>query len=230
MNEKITCFLPCRKGSQRVLRKNIKPFAGAAFGLIEVKLKQLLSSRLIDEVLLSTNDEEIMDYVDSLNEERLKVYQREEALASSETSTDQLVDYALSLIPQGDILWTHVTSPFITGECYDEIIRCYQVKRKEGYDSLMTTTELHGFLWQEGKPMNYDRQIEKWPRTQTLKPVHEVNSGVFLAPAEVYKHQDDRIGQRPYLYTLDKLIGYDIDWPEDFVIAECMAEKRLVVL
>lgn len=76
--------------------------------------------------------------------------------------------------------------------------------------------------------MNYDRTIEKWPRTQTLAPVHEVNSGAFLAPADLYRELDDRIGRRPYLYAMDKFISFDIDWPEDFVIAECLVEKDLV--
>ena len=78
--------------------------------------------------------------------------------------------------------------------------------------------------------MNYDRRVEKWPRTQTLKPVHEVNSGVFLAPSTVYKELDDRIGNQPYLFGLDNLISHDVDWPDDFVIAECLLEKGLVKL
>lgn len=78
--------------------------------------------------------------------------------------------------------------------------------------------------------MNYDRNVEKWPRTQTLTPVHEVNSGVFLAHASIYRELDDRIGRKPYLHPLGKLISHDIDWPEDFTIAECLLEKGLVTL
>ena len=38
----------------------------------------------------------------------------------------------------------------------------------------MTTTLLQAFLWTESGPLTYDRGAEKWPRTQTLTPVHEV--------------------------------------------------------
>lgn len=228
MSNLITCFLPCRKGSERVPRKNIKPFAGFEHGLVELKLNQLLGCRVIGEIVLSTNDEEILDFAHSLNEARLRVHHRDDALASSQTSTDKLVAHACSLIPEGHILWTHVTSPFIGSTVYDSVIKCYFEKLVEGYDSLMTTTELYGFLWQHGRPINYDREFEKWPRTQTLKPVHEVNSGAFIASSEVYKSMDDRIGARPYLYAMDKLISHDIDWPEDFFIAESLAEKGLV--
>jgi len=80
------------------------------------------------------------------------------------------------------------------------------------------------------KPINYDRTIEKWPRTQTLKPIHEVNSGIFMAASNLYERFGDRIGKKPYLYSLDKLISHDIDWIEDFVLAECMVREKLVVL
>ena len=230
MTDKVSCFLPCRAGSQRVLRKNIKPFAGFEYGLIQVKLQQLLASEIIDEVVLTTNDDDIIAYAKSVNTNKLRIHKRVENLSSSATSTDQLVAHALELITEGHILWTHVTSPFITQKHYDQVIRVYRDQLENGYDSLMTTTAIHSFLWQNEQPMNYDRAVEKWPRTQTLEPIQEVNSGVFLTSTEVYRQLDDRIGHRPYLYELDKLTSYDIDWPEDFVVAECMAEKGLVRL
>lgn len=230
MSKGISCFLPCRKGSERVPRKNVKSFSGFENGLIEIKLSQLIAAKKIDRIVLSTNDDEILEYAHSLRSEKIHLHKRCDELSSSETSTDQLVGHALDLISHGHILWTHVTSPFITAACYDSIVERYEEILEQGFDSLMTTTLLHGFLWQDGKPMNYDRSIEKWPRTQTLKPVHEVNSGAFLASASVYHELNDRIGASPYLYALDKLISHDIDWPEDFAVAESLYDKGLVTV
>jgi CMP-N-acetylneuraminic acid synthetase len=210
------------------VKKNIRPIAGYRFGLIEIKLRQLLESEAIDEIVLSTDDAEIVGYGDSLNEPRLRIHQRIESLSSNTTSTDQLVAHVLDLVSEGHVLWTHVTSPFITAKHYDEIIRIYLEMRGSGYDSLMTTTEIHGFLWMDGKPINYDRNNEKWPRTQTLDAVHEINSGAFVAPTDVYRELNDRIGRCPYLYAMDKLEGFDIDWPEDFMMAECLLKNALV--
>lgn len=230
MTTSVSCFLPCRKGSERVPKKNIKPFAGIEHGLVELKLRQLLACVVIDEIVLSTNDEEILDFARSLGEGRIRIHHRVDALASSQTSTDDLVAHASDLIPEGHILWTHVTSPFITSSAYQAIVERYFECLMQGYDSLMTSTELYNFLWQGGKPLNYDRTIEKWPRTQTLKPIHEINSGAFVASSRVYKELNDRIGDAPYLYSMDKLVSHDIDWPEDFVIAEALAEKGLVAI
>jgi len=60
MSELISCFLPCRKGSERVPRKNTKPFASFHNGLIQIKLKQLLACKLIDNIFVSSDDDEIL--------------------------------------------------------------------------------------------------------------------------------------------------------------------------
>lgn len=223
----INVFLPCRKGSQRVPKKNIKPFVGFKNGLIEIKLKQLLECKKIDKIYLSTNDEEILKYAKSLNQDRIILHKRAEYLSSSETSTDELVSHVLELIPEGDILWTHATSPFLNANVYDDIINKYEEVKIQGFDSLMTTNLIHGFLWNKKGPINYDRTKEKWPRTQTIEPLHEINRAVFLANAESYRTLNDRIGTNPYLYELDKIKGFDIDWEDDFTIAEAILKAEI---
>lgn len=220
-NGPITVFLPCRKGSERVPRKNIRPFGGFEHGLIEIKLGQLLACPSIDRIVLSTNDEEILDLARRrFAEDRLSLHRRVEELSSSQTSTDSLVAHARSLTAEGHILWTHVTSPFVGAGHYAKMIADYREALTRGYDSLMTATPLHAFLWSETAPINYDRAVEKWPRTQTLAPVYEVNSAAFLASCEVYDRDQDRIGRRPLIWPLDKITAMDIDWEEDFRIAE----------
>ena len=224
---KVKCFLPCRKGSERVPKKNIKPFAGFSAGLLEIKLKQLLKSNLIEEIVLSSNDNEILDFAYSLNNERLRLHCREDKLCTSLTSTDELVRHAVDLIPNGHILWTHVTSPFLSSELYDSLIVKYFSAIDDGFDSLMTTSLIHGFLWNYDGPINYDRRQEKWPRTQTILPLHEINSAAFISSADNYRKFDDRIGVKPLLYPLDKITSFDIDWPDDFRLAECVANSGL---
>lgn len=224
---KVTAFLPCRKGSERVPRKNIRPFHDHEHGLIEIKLRQLLAVDSIDEVVLSTNDEEILAFAATLGNSKLRMHKRVDALSSSTTSTDELVGHAVELIPDGHILWTHVTSPFVNADEYAKIVARYRQALEEGYDSLMTTTEIHGFLWNAEGPLNYDRAIEKWPRTQTLEVVHEVNSAAFLNSADNYRQLADRIGTKPYLYGMGKIQGFDIDWEDDFAIAQALAQSRL---
>ncbi|MFC0179613.1 acylneuraminate cytidylyltransferase family protein [Thorsellia kenyensis] len=226
----VLAFLPCRKGSERIVNKNTKKFLEFEHGLLEIKINQLLSAKYIKNILISTNDELIIEYIKKINSTRILLDKRTNSLSSSKTSTDELIKYAGSLFNDGHILWTHVTSPFINASRYDEIICTYFKALTEGYDSLMTTTPIRSFLWDRNGPINYMRNIEKWPRTQTLKTIHEINSGVFLSNLSNYRNHSDRIGLKPYLYEIDKITGHDIDWEEDFYLAEMILKSKMATL
>lgn len=216
----ITVFLPCRKGSERVKNKNTRPFAGVIGGLVRIKLEQLIQVTGIDHIVLSTNDEEVKAIGRSLAHPKIHIDGRPEHLATSRTSTDELIVYVPSIIATGTVLWTHVTSPFIGASDYAEMIAVYQKALGEGHDSLMTVTKLQKFLWNEHGPINYDREQEKWPRTQTLPPLYEIDSGAFMAEIEVYQHFQDRVGQKPKLFVQEEQKSFDIDWEENFRMAE----------
>lgn len=225
--KKITVFLPCRSGSQRVTNKNTKTFANVSGGLLSIKIKQLIDTINIEKIVVSTDDILVKKIVLEFNSEKIIIDNRPNYLASSETSTDDLISYLPKIIESEHIMWTHVTSPFITSEIYFEAINKYfECISTLNFDSLMSVTPLRTFLWNEDGPINYNRDLEKWPRTQTLNPIYEINSGFFIANRNTYLNQNDRIGKLPYLYKLDKINSFDIDWPEDFKIGELLYKEN----
>lgn len=222
----ISVFLPCRAGSERIPEKNTKPFAGIENGLLGIKLQQLLNVKLIDQIIVSTNDPKVVEVVKKVSDSVL-IDQRPEHLALSSTSTDDLINYVPTIIEEGHVVWTHTTSPFLEESVYNAAIKLYLDKIKEGKnDSLMTVNKLQTFLWDEEGSFNYDRNTEKWPRTQTLKDLFEINSGIFINSIENYKFFSDRIGCKPYLMNTNGYASFDIDWPEDFILGE-MIYRRL---
>ncbi|WP_022942090.1 cytidylyltransferase domain-containing protein [Psychromonas hadalis] len=222
----ITAFLPCRKGSQRIPDKNVKLFAGIKGGLLSIKLKQLLACSKIDSIVVSSNDERVLDFANQFADSRIIVDNRPDHLGSSSTTTDELIKYVPSLISEGHVLWTHVTSPFINENDYSHIIEVYSDKLKLDYDSLMTVLKLQGFIWDESNPLSYNRSDLKWPMTQNIKPFYEVDSGVFLSSIDNYKKLDDRIGIKPFLLEQEKIKSVDIDWPDDFSFAEALWKQK----
>jgi N-acylneuraminate cytidylyltransferase len=54
---KSLCIIPARGGSKRIPRKNIKPFMGKP--IIAYSIEAALASGLFDEVMVSTDDEEM---------------------------------------------------------------------------------------------------------------------------------------------------------------------------
>jgi CMP-N-acetylneuraminic acid synthetase len=224
MREKMTAFLPCRKGSERIKNKNTKIFSGNECGLIGLKISQLLKTKLIDEIIVSSNDEVVLDTAEAFNDNRIKIDHRDPSLCGSLSSTDDLIKHVPNVIDEGCVLWTHTTSPFVNEQDYDECIKIY--KRKKEYDSLMSVNCFKEFLWDNEGPVNYDLQKEKWPRTQTLESLYTINSAIFIASIGTYIKKLNRIGDKPFLYEMGKIQGWEIDWKEDFDIAEKIFQIR----
>lgn len=223
----VSFYLPTRKGSERVKNKNTKSFAGIEGGLVENKVRQLLACKLVDEIIFSSNDEACMAVAEKYaTDSRLKIIERPVELCLSSTNLQDLICYVPTVTEADHILWGHVTTPLAGAEIYDEAIKVYLEKIKEGYDSLVGVKELKNFLLnKDGKLINNTTPIP-WPRTQDLEALYEINHTVFLAKREVYTEQINRIGTRPWLQVMEETVGYDIDWPENFTIAEVLYKNK----
>ena len=97
----INVFLPCRKGSVRIPNKNTKEFAGIKGGLLKIKLDQLLRLTSIESIIVSSNDDVVLDYVNTYKDSRVVVDERPDHLGTSETSTDELIKYVPEIIREG---------------------------------------------------------------------------------------------------------------------------------
>ena len=89
----------------------------------------------------------------------------------------------------------------------------------------MGVTKIQDFIYDEKKPINFDKKKERWPQTQSLKKLFIVNNTIFLSSKKNYVKYDDRIGKKTYLMEVKKIKSFDIDWPEDFKIAENIYES-----
>jgi N-acylneuraminate cytidylyltransferase len=59
MKDKVLAIIPARGGSKRIPRKNIKNFLGKP--IITYSIERAINSKLFDEVMVSTDDEEIAE-------------------------------------------------------------------------------------------------------------------------------------------------------------------------
>ncbi|WP_282018320.1 cytidylyltransferase domain-containing protein [Salegentibacter mishustinae] len=220
-------FLPTRKGSERVINKNTRKFSNFEGGLLELKLRQLAELD-VDEVILSTNDEESIKVAQmfELKIPNLRIVIRPDDLAASTTKLTDLIQYVPSLTECDNIIWTHVTSPMVSTEVYSESLNEFHKSLENGYDSLMSVSVFQNFLWKKEINDIVNRKGDlRWPRTQDLEKLYEVNSAIFITPREIYINQLDRVGKNPYLFEMDKLTSLDVDWEEDFKIAEAVYDR-----
>jgi N-acylneuraminate cytidylyltransferase len=227
----IAFFLPVRKGSNRVRNKNTRCFAGVEGGLLKIKLQQLLTVERVQDIYLSTDDPEAMKVAESFHSLRIKVVERPEALCLSSTVIEDLIDYVPTVVSAEHIFWVHATAPFADADTLNEALDVYnqRVVNEKAYDSLLSVTKIQQFLWskRENRCINHDRTVVKWPRTQDLEPLYEINHAFYINSRQNYFAHHDRIGVSPFLFELDKIRSFDIDWEEDFEIAQSIYMHHL---
>jgi CMP-N-acetylneuraminic acid synthetase len=228
MTQDICFFLPTRKGSQRVKSKNTRKFAGISGGILELKLTQLLKSRMLASIVLSTNDELSMEVAKRVDpsQARIKVIRRPDELCLDSTKLTDLIAYVPKIINNKHIIWGHTTTPFVDGNDYDQGVMAYFDQLRRGFDSLISVMPLQNFLLDKnGDVFNYDAGVNRWPRTQDLPVLYEVNHAMFITSRDTYVQQQNRVGTKPFLYEQDKIKSFDIDWEDDFLIAEAIYDK-----
>jgi len=178
----------------------------------------------VQNIIVSTNDKKILNYLKKKITKKLIIDKRPDYLCTSKVSTDELVKYVPKVIKSDHVLWTHVTSPFFQAKDYDNAIKVYKKNIKRN-DSLMGVTKIQDFIYDKKKPINFNKKKQKWPPTQSLRKLFLVNNSIFLTSKKNYINLNDRIGKNPFLLEIKKIKSFDVDWPEDFKIAENIYES-----
>lgn len=225
----ISIFLPLRAGSQRVKNKNSKPFSVDGKSLFQLKLAQieklLSATDKIKEVVISTNDAAIIEQAIPYLSKTIKLVERPEELCLSTTKVQDLIEYVPTVVSGKHIFWLHVTAPFVNEVDYLKAINEY-FEIGDLHDSLMSVNQIKQFIWDDStrKIINVDRTINPWPNTQDLQPLYEINHAFYISTVENYLKLNDRIGLSPKLFVCEGVKKIDIDWEDDFILAQLIAK------
>lgn len=212
---KAVAFVPIRLNSQRVEGKNLRPLGGEP--LMCHILHTLLEVETIDEVYVYCSDEAVRAYLP----EGVRFLRRSPRLDRNETLGREIYDAFTAAVDADVYVLAHATSPFIRATTIADAL--HRVTDGE-YDSAFSAERLQTFAWYEGRPLNY--ALDAIPRTQELEPVFVETSAFFIFRREVWRDLHQRIGRHPYTAVVDRIEGIDIDYPEDFALAEVIARRQ----
>ena len=212
---KTVAFVPIRLNSRRVEGKNLRLLGGRP--LMTYILDTLRDCERIDETYVYCSDPDIARHLP----DGVKFLRRDPALDSDSTLGEEIYDAFTAEVHADLYVLAHATSPFIRPETIDEALE--QV-RSGNCDSAFSAEKIQTFAWYEGRPLNYSP--DNIPRTQTIEPVYIETSAFFIFPRPLWCERRRRIGDRPYMAVVDRIEGMDIDYPEDFAMAEVIASAR----
>jgi pseudaminic acid cytidylyltransferase len=216
------CIIPARGGSKRIPRKNIKNFLGKP--IIAYSIEAALDSGLFEEVMVSTDDNEIAEIAIQYGAKVPFMRSRENAddFASTIDVISEVLDrykllgesfkYACCIYP---------TAPFVTPDILNE---GYNKLVGNNYDSVFPVLRYsypiqRALRVEEGKvKMFYPEFMES--RSQDLEPA-------FHDAGQFYWFKTSLLEEYKNLWTnntgeieINELMGQDIDNETDWKIAE----------
>lgn len=204
-------FIPIKTESKRVPRKNFALVNGKP--LYQIFPMTCKEAGVFTDIVIDSDSEEIIMWAIANG---FRYLHRVPSMATDTANGNTLLRYHASRIPTADYFWQgFVTTPFITASTvYDMVTRLDRCSEHGVFDSIMTVTEVRGFLWNdERKPINHRPDV--MPRSQDLPSVYMERHGLFGISRESFDITLCRAGLKPYPYVLSKEEDQDIDWPED---------------
>ena len=209
---KVVAFLPAKGTSSRVQSKNLKLLDGKALYLHT--LEKLMECDFIDEVYLDTESDEIIDLA---SETHCKILKRDENLASNATDGNKLFLNEVNHVDADIYIQILGTSPFIEKETIEKGIRAIQ---NSEYDSAVLIRKEKLYTWNLKSP-NYD--IENIPNSFNLDDTIIETMGLYIVKKDTALKTLRRIGQKPYLIEATPLEAIDVNYPDDFELANLIA-------
>lgn len=215
---KIVAFVPIKLNNQRAPGKNIKRFSDGT-ALITAFLKTLVKVKEIDEIYVFCSDEAIIDYLVP----GVTFLKRPAILDTASATPQDIISLFIDRVFADIYIAAHCTSPFVTVEHFDE---CISAVRSGNYDSSFTAERIQHLLWKaDNTPLNF--QADNIPRTQDLEPIYNEVSASYVFKREVFEHYHRRIGVKPHITEVRGVECIDIDYPEDFDIANAIYTQLL---
>ncbi len=201
-------IVPIKLTNERLPGKNIKLLAGKP--LISYILNTLSTIEEISEIYVFCSDERIKEFL-PLN---VRFLQRPQWLDEPTSNFSQIFEAFKDKIDADVYLYAHATAPFISATTIRECLNAL----KNGYDSAFTAVKIQDFLWKENEPLNFD--ASDIPRSQDLQAIFRETSGIYVFEKKVFEKYHRRVGKKPYIKEVGFREAIDINYPEDFQIAE----------
>ncbi|MCE0460314.1 pseudaminic acid cytidylyltransferase [Pseudomonas uvaldensis] len=215
-------IIPARGGSKRIARKNLKPFDGVP--MIVHSIRTALSSQLFDEVIVSTDDEEIARLAQAHGAQ--VPFMRPAALADDFTGTAAVIAHALRELQERAFdlaCCIYATAPLLQARYLRQGLELLRAHPEKSFAFSVTD---FGFPVQ--RALTLDRQGALTPlypefrntRSQDLPQTFHDAGQFYWGRREAWLSCDVLFSSKSLPVILPRYLVQDIDTPEDWTRAE----------
>ena len=216
----VKALIAARSGSVRVKNKNIRPFADST--LLEVKIEQLKRLNIFDDIVVNSNDDEILEIA---QRHGVSVVRRDPYYASNTVSMSDVYKNMAENMGECDaIAYINCTNPLIKDSTIINLLNFYKANCNE-FDSVNSAHYVKEFMFLDNKPINYD--LKHQPRSQDLPNILALNFAVSILSKEKMISCKNVVGEKPFIYPIDEVEATDIDNQIDFDFAEFLYKQMM---
>ena len=224
MNKTFLAIIPARGGSKRLPRKNILDLCGKP--LISWSIEAALKSKYISKVVVSSDDEEILNISSNFGADIIK---RPYELANDTATTFDTVKHTIDNFENYDyIVLLQPTSPLRNEKHIDEAIELLEEKQA---DAIVSVCEMdHSPLWsntlpKDGNMNNFLRDEVLNKRSQDLEKYYRVNGAVYICKTDkLLENKSFFLKDNIFAYIMDRKSSIDIDEEIDFLFVQRVIE------
>ena len=220
--------IPARGGSKRIPRKNIKVFDGLP--MIAFAIRAALETKLFDQVIVSTDDDEIADVARSHG--ATTPFKRPAELSDDQTVTVPVIGHATQwAISHGlEVDATCCIYPCVPFLKPQDLIDSYKLFESQNAKYVYPVVAFHSSPWRamtrpEDGPMKFIYPEYELTRTQDLKTCYH-DAGMFYWGKATAWVSGLRMHSNGYGYVMDGNSIVDIDTTDDWARAERIAQFR----
>jgi pseudaminic acid cytidylyltransferase len=215
-------IITARGGSKRIPRKNIKSFLGNP--IIKYSIDAAINSGCFDEVMVSTDDQEIADLAISLGA-KVPFKRSENTSDDFATTTDVIKEVIDSYEQLGEKFDTfcciYPTAPFVTA---DKLKNALDKLKISGADSVIPVTAFSFPILRSLKIEN-EKVSFNWPeyiniRSQDLTPAYHDCGQFYLMKTDKFKEKSKLLTDFTCPIIMPESEVQDIDNEEDWRAAE----------
>lgn len=217
--------IPARGGSKGIPRKNLRPLAGKP--LIFYAIDTCLKAKCIDQVVVSTDDEEIALFAERFG---AKVIMRPDDLANDAATLDPVIVHAVEYIESREkkhfdfIVTVQPTSPLVKTEDIDSAIKHFE---DSSVDTVLSVVEDKHLCWgiENGRAISkYSKRLNRQQLPENFK-----ETGAIIACKRSQLDQGTRIGSKVALHIMPHERSFDVDSFSDLYLCEAMLTRRRIV-
>ncbi|MDG0817349.1 acylneuraminate cytidylyltransferase family protein [Bdellovibrio svalbardensis] len=224
-------IIPARGGSKRLPGKNVRLLAGKP--LVNWSVEAALSSKYVDEVLVSTDSTEVVEAARAVG---VSVpFVRPVELSSDTASSSDVIQHALDFYrnEQGKIfdyvILLQPTSPLRTAEDIDSAIELLSQKKADAVISVCPME--HSPLWSNILPEdlslgNFLRSEVQGVRSQDLPTYYRINGAIYICDMKRFTSEKTLfLKENIFAFVMSSEKSVDIDTLTDFALAEVLISK-----